>query len=203
MKLLEYREAVKRTCPVLPPFIGAKATNMGILDSIHMVLGMFSEIYELNEAFTKGDKVNIREELIDILWYACNYANKHNIIFDGTVLVLTPNNYEGWTEAAIFEAAEQAQGSLINALSELANYDKKELAYEKAETPEIRERRDACIQIVVIAVFRIGFLHKQNMEEGMQQNINKLLARFPIDEGFSTERANTRDLEQERKQLEN
>lgn len=203
MKLLEYREAVKRTCPTLSTYLGPTKSNNTILDSIHMVLGMMSEVYELNEAFNKDDKTNIREELVDILWYACNYANKHNIKFDDDIIDIPYQDISGWSESAKFQAAEGCQGKMIDAISELANYDKKELAYEKEENIEIKTRRAICIQIVISGIFGIAMFNEQNIEEGMQQNINKLLIRFPIEEGFSTDRANSRNLKEERKQLEN
>jgi hypothetical protein len=58
MKFEEYKREVQRTLPDL---------GSVILNSVHMVLGMCSELYELKEAKEKNDIVNIGEEITDIL----------------------------------------------------------------------------------------------------------------------------------------
>ena len=44
-------------------------------DLAHMVMGICSEISELEEAISKNDRNGIGEELADIQWYISNYNN--------------------------------------------------------------------------------------------------------------------------------
>lgn len=191
MKFEEYKEQVKRTLPKLGDFNG----NPLILDSLHMSVGMFSEIYELNTATTSS---NLREEITDILWYACNYANVRNIELVSSVI------FEGDPEtplSKIFENIDNAYGKLINAISELQDYDKKEFAYGKSETTEIRERRIKLINRVVSCINDLYFWQDLNGEEAMEQNINKLKQRYP--DKFDAEKAINRDTDAEKIHLGN
>ena len=65
MNLKEYQEQAKRTCPTL---------GNDKLDLAHMVLGMGSELNELDKAIFENDEVNKSEELSDIFWYIANYC---------------------------------------------------------------------------------------------------------------------------------
>lgn len=198
MKYPDYKEAVKRTLPTLGDWHG----NPVILDSLHCLAGVFSEYYELDEALVKEDSVNVGEELTDKLWYISNYCN---------VRVITPilhiSKITFSTEALPLNARHQrieAANKMVNlSLSELINYDKKEFAYRKVETPVIRARREALVEVVLGNLSLLYAYNDLDPERCMQNNIDKLIARFPIEDGFTIEAANNRNLEAERKQLEN
>lgn len=190
MKFLEYKEAVKRTCPTLPEFNG----NSVILDSIHMTLGMFSEVYELNG---HTDKVNLAEEITDILWYACNYANKRDIDLHSYIAVYS----EGPTGEDSEAQYKNCLNQLINSISELQDYDKKEFAYGKTKEG-VEQKRSFLINKIIFDLDGLYFYSDINSGDAMQNNIDKLIARFPIETGFTKEAANNRDLEAERKELE-
>lgn len=70
MDFKEYQEKAKRTLNILPTIEQ---------DQIHMLLGLASEVGELQDAYKKHlaygkdlDLVNVKEELGDVLWYIAN-----------------------------------------------------------------------------------------------------------------------------------
>lgn len=80
MKLEVYKEAVKRTMPQL------KGSLLNQKDNIHMILGLTTEVGELADIFKRElaykkeiDKVNVEEEIGDILWYLINFCHVNNI----------------------------------------------------------------------------------------------------------------------------
>lgn len=191
MKFEVYLEEIKRTRPDLGEFKG----NPIILNSIHMSVGIFGEVYEINGAF---DKVNLAEELTDVLWYVGNYCNVRGFV-PQTSISNTP------IQSAIFsqENIDDAFGVYINSISEIQDYDKKELAYGKVYGQDIQDRREFLAN-QIIACF--NFLYQANeidAEQAMQNNIDKLYERFPAEKGFNEESANNRNIEAERKHLEN
>lgn len=182
MKFKEYREQVKRTLPSL---------GTVTLDSVHMVLGMCSEIYELREGIRAEDIVNISEEITDIAWYASNYCNVRNITLFATLgSIIEYTSYD--KDSLLVE--------LINYISELQDYDKKELCYNKKETEEIKNRRRDLINGIVSDINVLYYIFGIKPEQAMQNNIDKLRARFP--DKFDEDKANNRDLLAERKELE-
>ena len=190
MEFKEYKEQVKRTLPSLGEFNG----NLVILDSIHMVLGMNSEIYELEEGIVNGDEINVAEELTDIAWYACNYANVRGIILNKTL------HSKGTEDTIDGMSLEMNKCLVATYISELQDYDKKELAYNKLETIEIKNSRAELINNIVYVLNACYHQAGIDAEKAMQNNIDKLRARFP--DKFDEARANTRDLAAERKELE-
>lgn len=192
MKFNEYKNQVKRTCPDL----GIYRDNPVILNSLHMSVGMFGEIYELNSAI---DKINLAEEITDILWYACNYANIRNIEVPEDYQVNT-RVYGNRPNMAILQIMDQAQGNLINAISEIQDYDKKEFAYNKQYGEDVQNRRKLLIYIVFECLSDLYALNELNAEQAMENNINKLKARYP--DKFDEEKAVNRNLEAERTELE-
>ena len=75
MEISKYQAEAARTCANI---------DGGILDDLHMVLGMQTEAAEIADAYKKTiaykkelDLVNVKEELGDILWYIANMCNMH------------------------------------------------------------------------------------------------------------------------------
>lgn len=180
MKFREYREQTKRTLP-----------NLGsvIFNSIHMTLGLGSEIVELFEALDKDDRVNIGEELSDKLWYAANYCNIHGIEVNADLT-------EGVVENDWIQFDNLLQ-DIIRHISILQDFDKKLLAYGKEVPFEDRSSKiNLLISFIIEAMGCIGL----DAEVCMRNNIDKLRTRYP--DKFNSEKAVNRDLEAERKQLE-
>jgi hypothetical protein len=180
MKFEEYREQTKRTLPDL---------GSVIFNSIHMTLGLGSEIVELFEALDKDDAVNIGEELSDKLWYAANYCNIHGII-------VNPELTQGTIEIDYLQF-DNLLHDMIRHISMLQDFDKKLLAYGKEVSLEDRSSKiNLLISFIIEAMGCIGL----DAEVCMRNNINKLRTRYP--DKFDSEKAINRDLEAERKQLE-
>lgn len=190
MIFADYKENVKRTLPDM----GSFRDNPLILNSLHMSLGMCSELYELTEALNNKDIPNIGEELTDIAWYASNYCN----IRDISCIEIQNISHEN------IDIDERDMGEihvqLVNAISEIQDYDKKEFAYNKANTDFITARRHACINRIMACLSHMYTYAKLNAEQQMQNNIDKLRVRFP--DKFNDFDANNRSLHLERKELE-
>lgn len=77
MKLKQYSELAVRTDALL-------GENYDNLHSVHMVMGMVTEVGELQDIYKKHlaygkpiDEVNEKEEIGDLMWYiACHCKNK-------------------------------------------------------------------------------------------------------------------------------
>jgi NTP pyrophosphatase (non-canonical NTP hydrolase) len=81
MNYKDYQNESKRTCPKLSDNL-----RKGLADELHMVIGISTEAGELLDAYKKHfaygkelDKVNVGEEIADILWYISNLCRLLNI----------------------------------------------------------------------------------------------------------------------------
>ena len=75
MEISKYQEEASRTCASI---------DEGLLDDMHMVLGMQTEVAEIADVYKKHiaygkelDLVNVKEELGDVMWYIANMCNFH------------------------------------------------------------------------------------------------------------------------------
>lgn len=73
MEISKYQEKAARTCVKI---------DGAILDDLHMVLGMQTEVAEIADVYKKCiaykkplDFVNIKEEIGDVMWYIANLCN--------------------------------------------------------------------------------------------------------------------------------
>jgi NTP pyrophosphatase (non-canonical NTP hydrolase) len=83
MNLKEYCEWTGNTC--------AKLDNE-VLDTIHMLFGMITEVGELTDVFKKQlaynrhiDWVNVSEELGDIMFYIASFCRMNNISLEDVI----------------------------------------------------------------------------------------------------------------------
>lgn len=147
------------------------------LNLSHMCLGMLSEINELSSALENEDPVNVSEELADIMWYVANYCTYRDI-----TLTYLPAS---------------VVSDLVDDISKLSDLVKKYLAYGK----EINRQQElACIVNIVLGVQSYFNGLDIELEEALENNINKLKVRYP--DKFSQEKALNRNLELERAELE-
>lgn len=79
MELREYQEQAKRTNAPMPD-------HYGNMTSIHMLMGMATELGELTDPFKKNlaygkeiDWTNVEEELADLMWYIVNFCDCNGI----------------------------------------------------------------------------------------------------------------------------
>jgi hypothetical protein len=181
MTFEEYIPLAQRTNPDL---------GTPVLNSIHMSAGMASETYELTEAFTKEDRVNIGEEIADKLWYLAGYIEVNKVEGDWS--------WKNTKEPVFFQGEADTTGAAFLLFeSMLLDYDKKWLAYGK-------EKDTTLVRQAVTNLFKsynnLILHHHIDVSQIMTNNINKLKVRFP--DKFTTENAISRDLESERKELE-
>lgn len=182
MTFKDYQPLANKTLPEL---------GNVVLDLSHMVLGMVSELNELDEAIAKKDKVNIAEELADIEWYQAGYLKirgKDMLLYD--LLFSDAKNTS-------FESTEQALNFLYKVTSKLSDLVKKNMAYGK----EIDESREALYNISIQGcIFAICKFEEIDLPLALRNNIDKLKARYG--DKFTTEKAINRNTEVERAILE-
>lgn len=172
MNLKEYQQAATRTVAYLGDLR---------LDLAHMVLGMGSELNELQDAIRNRDKVNIHEEQIDICWYVANYCTLRNKNFEDFAPKRQRLSYYN----------EEELNDLYYWISVLQDLVKKYIVYNREI--DVDFEAEALQNIVECCNWH-------DFEEGLSRNIAKLKARFP--EKFTEENANNRNLEVERAILE-
>lgn len=154
-----------------------------ILNSVHMTLGMNTEINgELPEAIDNNDLPNILEELGDCQWYMANYANIWNLTLP---------------EDVKFEPEVYMNLDASHTIALLQDLDKKELAYPKIAPIEERQR---LLLLLLKQVEGIALVNGVDTDDMREKNIAKLKARYG--EKFSTAAAIERKLDVERAILE-
>lgn len=220
----EYQKQSPRTLPSLYVTYGlniledpsiSSSLPRGILPSLrslayradlaHMALGMCSELEELEEAVKKGDKVNVQEECTDILWYCSGtisiFKNRGVLLKESSKINFIEIDYRN----SIYE--------LSDVISKFSDIPKKMLAYKKGidvnwigETPKNNKAFyyvddiDKLLYNVIEKTVALMKRYYCDPEQGMQNNIDKLKARYP--EKFTEHDALNRDLNKERIELE-
>lgn len=184
-KIEEFRIASKRTMASL---------GNDKLDLCHCLLGMVSELEEYVIAVDNHDVTNISEEIIDANFYVVNYMTMRNI-----VLADMDFDYDNYYTGFKIADSKSLYNSLVIDISKLSDLVKKYVAYNK-EIDRAKEYR--IITSIITCLYLLCKSHGIDMEKSMQNNVDKLLVRFPLEEGFSDNRATSRDLESERKELE-
>ena len=173
MTLKEYQVQCQRTL-----------VDKGIeMNKAHMIMGVLGEINELMDALREQDLVNIHEEYADEMWYISNLATLYNVDI---------------SERKIVFLDELDIVTKLYYLSKLSDLVKRDVIYNK---PPDQAQITEIIHIVV--EFNIKMFEKKSWDfnRALENNINKLNVRFP--EKFTEELANNRNLEAERKELEN
>lgn len=179
MKLSEYQIAAKRTCPSL----GSKDKDL-----LHMKMGIVTELAELVDAYKKNlaygkelDLVNIGEEIADVFWYI---ANEYNILektlLDEFVTIALGQSY---VDDYIYEYKDKDAQYLLDLIN----------VYLSQEFQTM---------YVLIGLVTFSKYLGIDIEKSLQNNIDKLLIRYPLEEGFTQEKALNRNLEDERVELE-
>lgn len=173
MTINEFKAQCKRTCPNL----GNDKTDLA-----HMVLGMNSEIVEIQEALIIGDNVNLSEEIADYIWYFCNYVTFRGLDINELL------DHFGPTYSLL---------GLYNNTSKLQDIVKKYLAYGKKI--DVKEEK-FWLRRIYASLRGLSEDTDISIGSALDRNIEKLKQRYP--EGFKEEDAISRDLVAERKILE-
>ncbi len=157
-------------------------------DHAHMVIGMSSELNELDDAIRKEDLVNIEEEVADIMWYAANEATLAKISI-----------------VAQLDLGTFYYTDLVHAISDYNDLLKKFIVYgreilEHARAEKLQKIVTICYNFSGMMIgSKIAFT-TIDLPKALSRNIAKLEARYP--DKFTDEAANNRDLDKERKALE-
>lgn len=182
MTYQEYQIAASRTC-----------VKLGSIekDARHMLLGVFSELGELTDAYKKElaygkilDNINIEEEWADCAWYLGNEANHNSILFPDKF-----NEFDYW-----FSTDENIEIALFNFLDHYTDYN-----YSNLNNKHFSSNH------TITSLFRdwIWFGEKYlqiDTNKALENNIAKLKARYP--NSFNQFDALNRNLEKEREKLE-
>ena len=151
MTLTEYRTQTTRTLP---------DKGSLVLNSIHMTLGLMTEIAELIDCKMPQD---IFDESMDITWYLSNYCNIHN-------LKLVQE------EEALSVKFINVPFLMVRFASELQDQDKKNFVYYKLYNRDVQQE---VVQRIFDLVHGYVTLHGYSIEDGMYKNIEKLKVRYP------------------------
>jgi len=173
MNLEQYVMAASRTCPTLTTYKE---------DVAHMMLGIMSELVELEEAIEIGDIPNIGEELGDIMWYVANYS---------TIISIPITSY-----VEVDDSIDNLVRALYSTASRLSNIVKRFIAYNKQNLDE--EMLE--LNNVKYLVYSIAKHYSLDINNILLTNITKLKNRFP--DKFTEQFALSRDISAERKILE-
>ena len=171
--LKEYQELAQRTCTDL----GSKKLN-----NLHMKMGLITELAEAIDVYKKKiaykkdiDYVNLQEELIgDVFWYAVNYCRINKLALPKMPEALWESQKPSYTDA-----------EYVNNLIE----------FVKLSMKPKKNISSLMIKIYILSAY-LNF----DFYQSLTNNINKLMVRYP--EKFDTDKAINRDLETERKRLE-
>lgn len=182
MTLQEYQKQCNRTCPSLGQ------GDKGKLDLCHMVLGINSEVEELERAVQANEYINIGEEIADQFWYIGNYCTIRN--FSLETLFNSP-----LVQQSTGMSFRRNVAFLYATVAKMQDNVKKFIAYDKPMKEE-----EIVIQKILWALNDICTECNLDLPTILNNNIEKLKVRFP--EKFTKELAINRNLEAERAELE-
>jgi hypothetical protein len=197
-KFSEYRKDCLRTESTLEP-LTEETTKRGIDNRMmHCIIGFETEINEMYEIIEKSndwDIVNFLEELGDLFWFGAIFNDAIEKKHDISVLVeeMFNQNYTRNARGANLEMLHKIRFTA----GEMLDHMKKVLFYGKqADIKTICLHFEDLINYANVLICGLG----GNVSSVMKININKLKARYP--KKFNLEDAENRDLEKERKILE-
>lgn len=175
--------------------------NQSLVNILHGAIGVQTEVTELFELFQNIDEehvyseidgINLAEEIGDILWYEAILMRELDIKQPSSMIVAESfSKCDADEFQIVLNNLNMASGQLLDMLKKKCFYDRSIVAENVAE------------KLTTIRACCYWFLDKltdQTFESVRATNINKLQTRFP--EKFTTEDANNRDLEKERRVLE-
>jgi hypothetical protein len=193
---MDFKNFKKNVTRTLPDLGGDK------INYAHMIMGIFSELNELEDAIDNYDYINISEEASDCLWYLAGYDNirKTSLFVLTEILVKEKTYYDKLLLTARLFLRLKPQKELANlykSTSVFCDFVKKNIAYNR----EIDLKTELLLYgNVVSSVVDIFDYYGIDIYSSMENVINKLKVRFP--DKFTDEYALSRNLELERKELE-
>ena len=151
-------------------------------DIIHSILGIYTEFVELVEGLYINDEINIKEEIGDICWY---------VALGFSTLNINPK---------IFSEIEVNFETVLSEILVWIDKVKRTLFYKEKFDIKKFEKFLQKVQFVTEIITNELFENEISYSDILELNIKKLAKRYP--DGFSEEKALKRDLDKERKILE-
>lgn len=153
---------------------------------LHAVIGILTEMDEILDNYQSSiDIINIKEEVGDITWYLAIIGRLYNMSFPIDLPVLS-------------EDPMKTSISIIKYSCKLLDMLKKKLFYNKIIDENSFRETSTILMILIHSYMKY---YNIDIRESFDVNIAKLKARYG--EKFTTDKAINRDLEKERKILEN
>lgn len=187
MKFEEYAKLASRT--------DANLKN-NQLNNAHMVLGILTEVGELADVFKKNmaykkeiDWINVQEEIGDCLWYVAGLYNHNEYVRDNFKL-------ENSAGRKLWYGNFNLIGDMLAQTSVIFDVIDDQMVEDNLNISLLAYKIKKLVQIIVDFCIFNNF----NIENIMQNNIDKLKTRYP--EKFTSEKAINRDLTRERQILE-
>ena len=154
MTFIEYQNDSRRTCPTIGhvslwtkfKHLFVKDDNFHTsLDIAHMVLGINSEINELQDALTVRDDVNLSEEIADVHWYISNLCRFRGYDYDTMSSTFSQvYNRIGYNTASLVLI-------MYREVSLLQDVVKKDIAYGKQVKGEVEHLSKLCWALQMLA----------------------------------------------------
>lgn len=186
MRYSEYREKANRTMSKeLEKIYNLKDRSLITkLESLHCVIGMMTEVDEMEDGLFAGDIVNMKEEMGDLMWYIANYDNTQEAELEELWdIELVGESYD-------ISSIRKGTQSLLDLWKKKFFYNTDKYDLEIADL--FANLKHECL--------KFAKTNDWNLFEIMDTNIEKLEARYP--EKFTTDKADNRDLNTEREILE-
>lgn len=149
---------------------------------LHAAIGLSSELGELLQAIQDGNKLNLIEEVGDMLWYISRARS-----------IVSPNNYSRWTP--VFDDDEDCYKYVSGSVARFCNQVKRHVFYGKElDSEDVTLMRASLSSIEAALDFLVS------IDIAREKNIAKLKARYG--DKFSQHAALNRNLNKELKALE-
>lgn len=186
MKMEEYQQQALKTESPITPELQARACNVNNIRLLHGAMGICTEVAELQNA---TDHVNVIEELGDIEWYMAVMRD---------VLVLTQKQIQD-VEIDPPRGDRMIITEMVVAAGYLLDIVKKTIFYGKTLDSDMLGRGLATMELLLL---RVRYVEGTSLEHVQDRNIEKLVEKRYKNKGYSHESALNRDLNEERKVLE-
>lgn len=183
MKIAEYTINSAKTFKDREDGIDPKTTDL-----LHCAIGIVTEVGELVVSDNDGykDRINLGEEIGDVMWYVANLARKINYSLTMSKIPEADKHVSWYTKQLVIDA------------SELMDHFKRGIYYFKGVDFNYMSAK---IDLIIINLRQLSEQLGIDFEQCLQKNIDKLAKRYPGN-FFTPEAALNRDLDGERKTLE-
>jgi|11_taG_2_1085331.scaffolds.fasta_scaffold00158_44 NTP pyrophosphatase (non-canonical NTP hydrolase) len=196
-----YQEFALRTLNNNYKSIAERLGTQDNVNKLHALLGIITEIQELEDAINNNDLPNIKEEIGDIFWFLSLLGYSDKIEKQGEFFNSYFDYWMSYTQDLEWKgiSPEHSIKRLYRIVIILLDKFKSQIIYNKYDDNAL------CLGDIGIvdSIAELQYLLKYynfNIEEVLQTNIDKLKTRFP--DKFTEDKAQNRDLQKERGVLE-